>query len=209
MYLQREIEDALWGAFPMLSETLDPSKQVAILTPVLAQFGANIRLARASSYRWILKGFYDPNRDDICIYLARGANRAHPSFLFELNCTVQHELIHKWQWLRRDIGVHAPRKHLPRDQYLACYDEIETQAHDLAMEIKYYYPGMNPTLVLHKYFSGKEVHLPTLNSYMRAFDSDVAHPAMRRLFRKLFLWLPKVEIQRPVTFLQGGLYDPG
>lgn len=210
MYLQKEIEDGLWSVYGKLHNTKDASKQVQLLTPVLKKYGVKIRLVKSHTKKWNVRGFYDPHCRDILITLECGdLNKTHiadKKFLFNINCTVQHELIHQYQWQFRDPNIHCSKKYKAksfRQEYLSDYDEIETQAHDLAMEIKFFYPDVNPMLVLSKYFNNEEVYLPTLNSYMKAFDCDMAQPAMRRLIRKLFVWLPLVEIYKPITHITG------
>jgi len=211
MYLQEAIEDGLWAVRKDLITTSVVNEQVEVLAPVLAEFGAKFRKASRPHDTWSLTGFYDPNRDDILLVMGcRDTKRkyefrdeVHCSlYLFELNTTVQHELIHKYQWLQRDPDVHSSRMYKAaskKQHYYSDYDEIETQAHDLAMEIKYHYPELPVNEILREYMHG-DADLPTLNNYMKAFNCDTSHPAMKRLYKKLFIWLPKVQVKRPITY---------
>lgn len=211
MYLQEEIEDGLWAVRHDLIATNTVNEQVELLAPVLAEYGIKFRKASRHYPRWTLTGFYDPNRDDILLVMGcRDTKKkydfrseAHCGlFLFELNTTAQHELIHKYQWMFRDPDVHSSRVYKAegkKQHYYSDYDEIETQAHDLAMEMRYHYPELSINEIMREYHVG-DVNLPTLNNYMKAFNCDTSHPVMKRLFKKLFNWLPKVQVKRPITY---------
>jgi hypothetical protein len=211
MYLQEEIEDSLWAIRKELLNTETAAEQINLLAPILGEFGVKFRKGSRPYKNWSLIGFYDPNRDDILIVLGNKDTKkpnpfrseAHCSlFLFELNTTVQHELIHKYQWLCRDPSTHASRVYKvnsKRQRYYGDYDEIETQAHDLAMEMKFYYPDLGVNDIIRDYHYG-DINLPTLNNYMKAFKGDTSHPVMKRMFKKLFNWLPKVQVKRPITY---------
>lgn len=207
MYLQREIEDAVWAIKPKLEATVDLKKQSRILSRMLKQYKATLKLV--VNRPQAVRGSYDPNNGKITITVERLSVDEQfdnvPKFLFDLNCTIQHELIHQYQWLHRDVNVHSPRRYRQEwystmQEYLSSFDEIEAQAHDAVMEIKYFYPGICPKVVLTKYLDAEDVYLPTVTTYMNAFAHQVSHPVMRRFFRKLFVWMPQIEIARTITY---------
>ena len=207
MHLQGEIEDAVWAIKPKLEATVDLKKQSRVLSRMLKPYNATLKLV--VNRPQAVRGSYDPNNGKITITVERLDVDEQfdnmPKFLFDLNCTIQHELIHQYQWLHRDVSLHSPRRYKQEwystmQAYLSSFDEIEAQAHDAAMEIKYFHPDLLPSLVLTKYFNAENLYLPTVTSYMNAFAHQVTHPVMRRFFRKLFMWLPQVEIRRTITY---------
>lgn len=75
-------------------------------------------------------------------------------FRFELSETLQHEMIHYGQWMnwQWDTGHHRiPACKQDREEallYFADKCEVEAYGHDLAMEIRYYYPDVDPEEVI-------------------------------------------------------------
>lgn len=126
------------------------------------------------------------------------------NFKFLLSQVVQHEIIHKHQYSYRqafedggaclyyDIkgGDKSDKEHM---DYLAELDEIDAYAHDIAMEIREYYPTTDPMDVLRNI--NKRRKLWSWNYYRTAFkDSEDWSDVKNRLLKKTYLWLPHVTV---------------
>lgn len=121
-------------------------------------------------------------------------------FLFLLNQTLQHELVHKMQF--KDKGGDKFYSHHfyfsqgksfsnpKRLEYLAIVEEIEAYAHDLAMEIKYYYPFEDPDEVLLNLDDYKLLF--TWRVYRRAFKGARWNHVREELLQKTHTWLPEI-----------------
>ena len=84
---------------------------------------------------------------------------------------------------------------LPQDlvDYLAELDEIDAYVHDIAMEIREYYPKSDPMDVLRNI--NKRRKLWSWNYYRSAFkDSKDWSDVKTRLLKKTYLWLPHVTV---------------
>lgn len=124
-------------------------------------------------------------------------------FRFQLSQVVQHELLHRSQSERRQhldnpytlyYDIKAGRKS-DKDQmdYLAEFDEIDAYAHDIAMEIRFNYPGQDPYAILRNI--GRRRKVWSWNYYARSFRhspdwSEVRH----RLLKKTYQWIPHTTI---------------
>ncbi len=210
MYLSYEIERAVWANAPAIKEATSLGERASLLNSALAQYGIVVMAdKRSKTDRVRIFGSYYIYSDQAQIVLSNRNLIVAPllgkqlaMFLFEVNCTAQHELIHKYQWVHRDPDLHGPRafRGHSKQEYLAGFDEIETQAHDAAMEIRFFYPQMQPRDVLRGYFNKSNINLPSVNNYMKAFDGDTRHPAVKRFLRKTYSWLEHVSVLRPVTY---------
>jgi hypothetical protein len=124
-------------------------------------------------------------------------------FRFQLSQVVQHELLHRSQSERRQhldnpctlyYDVKAGAKS-DKDQmdYLAEFDEIDAYAHDIAMEIKYYYPRQDPYEILGSINRRRKVW--SWNYYARSFRHSSDWSEVRnRLLKKAYQWLPHVTV---------------
>lgn len=119
------------------------------------------------------------------------------NFKFAVSQVCQHEAIHQCQWQQRD-GCSTDREPLEfrsldtsldevRD-YLADPDEIDAYAHDIAMEIKYFYPKKNPYYVLEKINRHKKIW--SYFYYKNTFRGTHWSKIKNRLHKKTYLWLP-------------------
>jgi hypothetical protein len=200
------IEDAVWSYAQKLKADKDIALQAWHLENALEPFGVVVDfdtcLERPHNHVKVY-GYYIPKIDLARIVLRSNvplnplSGKKLTEFLFEVNCTAQHELIHKYQWLHRDSDNHRPTN--IDSHYLGNQDEIETQAHDAAMEIRFYYPDMNPRDVLRGYFTDPKISLPSVNGYMKVFK-DPSHPVVKQFLRKTYGWLDHVIVTRPVTY---------
>jgi len=124
-------------------------------------------------------------------------------FRFQLSQVAQHELLHRSQSERRQhldnpctlyYDIKAGRKSDKHQMdYLAEFDEIDAYAHDIAMEIHYYYPQQDPYAILRSI--GRRRKLWSWNFYVRSFRhspdwSEVRH----RLLKKTYQWIPHITI---------------
>jgi len=182
-----------------------------ILRIVVKTFGFDIDVQKSPQKRWQVWGYYSPEltrRDLWLVFSCKDWNEPHKlternvnKFLFQINTTMQHELLHRSQWLYRDIDLHDSKSLIrgkasnKQKTYLGNYDEIEAQAHDAAMEIRFYYPQMKPEKVLQNYFTDPKISIPTFNSYTRAFGRDYSNPVWRRLIKKTCQWLPYTAVK--------------
>jgi hypothetical protein len=126
-------------------------------------------------------------------------DRSFKDFKFLVSQVLQHELIHQYQYTQRptaarqsclyfDIkaGVKSDKEHM---DYLAELDEIDCYAHDIAMEIREFYPRLQPQQVLANINSRRK--LWSWRYYRSTFkhspDWSEVH---NRLLKKVYQWLP-------------------
>lgn len=122
-------------------------------------------------------------------------------FKFALSQVCQHETIHKLQWQHRD-GIECDRLPLEfrseistkeeEQNYLNDVDEIDAYAHDIAMEIKFFYPKKDPLKVLQKLSRHKKIW--SYVYYKRTFRGTNWSSIRNRLLKKTYLWLPHVTV---------------
>jgi hypothetical protein len=217
MYLQEKIEGALWRQKDKLTSTVVIEDHVEILQKALKPFSINVKVDKGFTKRWVVTGSYDPKSNrTFVIFSAKNLAASNPlsednwlsQFFFDINCTCQHELIHKYQWVHRDPDTYTPKAFkatasglkATRQEYLGNFDEIEAQAHDLAMEMKYYYPGVDYKKLLHLYFKipNYRMCLPTLRNYWVTFGKDMNNPVLRRFLKRTWLWLPDIKIKHTI-----------
>jgi hypothetical protein len=116
--------------------------------------------------------------------------------LFVLCQTVQHELIHREQ-NRKNGGKTSHIKFSDHDNmsnkkydmalYFAETDEIDAHAHDIAMEIRYYYKNQNPKMILNTLEKRRKI--PTYVFYKKAFRSANWTKVRKKLLKRAFLYL--------------------
>ena len=120
------------------------------------------------------------------------------SFKFLISQTIQHESIHQNQWQHRD-DVDAPIKLDFRNfggtieeerEYLADIDEIDAYAHDIVMEMKYYYPKEDPYKVLRRIELARKI--PSYRYYKYTFKNCSWYKIKKHLFSKIYKWIPYV-----------------
>lgn len=118
-----------------------------------------------------------------------------------LSQIVQHEFIHESQFsfrpdqAERKVKVfHSDKiskKRLSEIEYLREWCEIEAYAHDIAMEINYYYSHLRPSTVIK--------HIDTHNKlysymfYKRAFKGTDWTRLKKSLLRKIWRWIPSAQ----------------
>lgn len=122
------------------------------------------------------------------------------SFKFTVSQVCQHEAIHKCQWQFRDGSCFTTKpfdhKTVVTEEddklYLSDTDEIDAYAHDIAMEIKYFYPKHNSYDILRKISRRRK--LWSYNYYRSTFSGEDWQPIKKRLLKKTYGWLPYVTI---------------
>ena len=123
----------------------------------------------------------------------------YPYFEFNLSQAIQHETIHQDQWQNRPDGIHqmdsfdfkeknaSKREHM---KYLSDEDEIDAYGHDIAMEIKYFYPTRNPYSVLKDINRTRKLY--SYNYYKKTFRGVSWNNIKKKLFLKTFKWIEYV-----------------
>jgi hypothetical protein len=155
-------------------------------------------------------GIYDSNNDKCYIVLHFSTSRTFylagkdwDKFKFLISQACQHELIHKYQnQFRENTFDYEPidlrslhQEDLEDEQdYLSSLDEIDAYAHDIAMEIKYYYPFYNPLYVLTTI--SKRRKLDSFNYYRNTFKHEEWSYIRKLLLKKTYKWLPYVTYSR-------------
>lgn len=110
---------------------------------------------------------------------------------------VMHEMVHRHQDVYRtkhqDIRTFRPRSTRRsvkvEQEYYGNYDEIESHAHDAAVEFYVWWQQHSLREAIHEAltYSGRIV-IPTYNAYMFAFAESPKHPAVKVFRRKLKAW---------------------
>ena len=119
-------------------------------------------------------------------------------FVFNVSQTIQHETIHQNQFQHRpyiDDGIKIDFRVLKGTidedrEYLSDLDEIDAYAHDIAMEIKYFYPHMDPLKVLSTISYKRK--LGSYTYYKRTFKGCDWSQIKKRLLSKTYKWIKNV-----------------
>lgn len=127
-------------------------------------------------------------------------NTEWEDFKFNLSQVIQHETIHQIQAERRPSDnepVHLDFRVMSASpdedkEYLSDPDEIDAYAHDIAMEIKYFYPKDNPYNILKTI--DKRRKLWSYTYYKRTFRKDDWFLIKKNLLKKTYCWLPYVTV---------------
>ena len=152
-----------------------------------------------------LSGVYDFNKDRKYIVLnvsskkntLRLDHQDYDQWTFLLSQVIQHETIHQLQYQHRDchdiakLDFRDLRGSLNEErEYLADKDEIDAYGHDIAMEIKYHYPGKDPYNILKNI--SKVRKLPSYNYYKQTFKTTKWSMVKTRLLKKTYNWIKYV-----------------
>ena len=134
-------------------------------------------------------------------------SEAWGNFQYRFYQTILHELVHRAQFkhgYRRNSTLtfrhsdDADTRHskltetkaLRKEQrYLGEIDEVEAYARDLVEDFYYFWPD-SPLSIrkLKKLFKEQDDRLYTIRYYSAAYNGDLKHPAVVRLFRKVKQW---------------------
>jgi len=155
-------------------------------------------------YEYSFSGFYDMSEDKKYIVLNLSKkhkkfemnNKMFKDFKFLLSQVIQHESIHQCQWSNRpefkepvtvdfrDNGVGMSKEE--ERKYLADMDEIDAYGHDIALEIKYFYPKTDPLKVLR--YPSRYKKITSYFIYNKAFKGIDWNNIKKRLIRKAYDW---------------------
>lgn len=125
----------------------------------------------------------------------------YQKFLFLVSMTAQHELIHREQLLRYpkafyrrvDIGetgrVGKPR--LAEMDYYREWREIDAYAHDIAMEINFFYPTLDKLRILRHIDRYRK--LSHYRRYQQTFAGVEWSEVRKLLLKKIIRWLPSAK----------------
>ena len=126
-----------------------------------------------------------------------------PEFHFLVSQVIQHESIHQCQYANRRASTPCeetnPKKLLQRialnerQEYLSAKEEIDAYAHDIAMEIKFYYQGSDPYEILVGIDNAKKIY--SYHYYRKTFVNDPKKwdTIRHKLLSKAYRWLPYAE----------------
>ena len=151
-----------------------------------------------------LSGLYDMVEDKKYIVLNVSnkhrkfemCNNMFKDFKFLLSQVVQHESLHQCQWSYRpeekepchvdfrDNGMGQSKEE--ERKYLADIDEIDAYGHDIALEIKYFYPKSDPIKVLR--YPSRYKKLTSFFIYKKAFKGVDWNDIKKRLIRRAYKW---------------------
>lgn len=213
MYLGSTIWRRLNKYSNKLSGTLSLKQLREEIELIVKPFGAKVELIPrpyAQNKLFAIGGEYDPcltkQPITIQIYIRESLQQVYLSkkrkqeFIFQLSQTLQHELIHKHQFQRRGTKTFytnyfyfttgSAKRGYTTMEYLATVEEIDAYAHDLAMEIKYYYPDKDPKQVLKKLNDYSKLY--TWLMYRRAFKKARWLYVRNELLKKTYQWLPYI-----------------
>jgi len=155
-------------------------------------------------YSYSFSGFYDMSEDKKYIVLNLSKkhkkfemnNKMFKDFKFLLSQVIQHESIHQCQWSNRpefkepvtvdfrDNGAGMSKEE--ERTYLADMDEIDAYGHDIALEIKYFYPKTDPLKVLR--YPSRYKKITSYFIYNKAFKGIDWNNIKKRLIRKAYDW---------------------
>lgn len=140
--------------------------------------------------RYVILNFSD-KADTITL-----SDYTYDHFKFLVSQTIQHETIHQSQYEQRE-EIEEPVKLDFRNfagtlseerEYLSDLDEIDAYAHDIAMEIKFFYPNENPYNVLRNVSKRRKV--PSYSYYKRIFKGCNWTNIKHKLLHKTYNWMP-------------------
>lgn len=211
MYLSKQINEVLDSKKDKLIGWNGYFGLVNILNRSFKDKDLKFRYERFSSIKkdeYSVSGLYDMSKDVRYIILNfsskhydfRLAPEGWEEFKFLISQTIQHETIHQIQWEKKPEEteyVHLDFRNLvgPDDEekeYLAEPDEIDAYAHDIAMEIKFFYPKQNPYHVLKTINRRKKLY--SYSYYKRVFKKDDWSGIRAKLLKKTYNWLPYVTV---------------
>lgn len=122
-------------------------------------------------------------------------------FRFSISQVCQHELIHQCQWQHKDVSdyEHEPLEFRTKSEtkeeeqdYLLDPDEIDAYGHDIAMEIKYFYPKKDPYFVLRNLNRYRKIW--SYKYYKDTFKGEDWFDVRKDLYKKIYKWIPYVTV---------------
>lgn len=208
MYLSQHIDDVLESKKHKLVGT---SGYFNFITTLNRAFGEKDLKFKYECFNDIEKdlysisGLYDMSKDTR--YVILNFSRDSFDFTLDLECwdsfkffisqVIQHETIHQNQWIQREEVVEpiecdfkammSTNKEEEMD-YLSEPDEIDAYAHDIAMEIKFFYPKKDPYVVLKNINNLRKI--PSFGVYKKTFKGYDWSLIRKHLLLKTYKWIP-------------------
>lgn len=190
------------------------------LNKILHPMGAKIRVNRDPLMKikkatkrqpYSFSGWFDTSRKKNAIVLNmhfspsrksfKFTKKNYSGFIFMFSQIVQHEFIHQSQYAFRPeqsdriIKVHysdkISRERVKEIEYLSTWCEVEAYAHDIAMEIKYYYGNLNPENVIKQIDNYRKLYSYLV--YKKAFKGLEWNRLKKSLLRKIWRWIPSAQ----------------
>lgn len=151
-----------------------------------------------------VSGLYDMHTDTryVCFNFSKNSksisiNRNNwNEFKFLTSQTIQHETIHKYQWQYRDVNFESEKVDFrnmdtkvdnEERMYLSDVDELDAYGHDIAMEIRHYYPSKNPYEVLNRISKTRKI--PSYGYYCRTFKGCEWERVRKKLIQRAYKWI--------------------
>ena len=113
---------------------------------------------------------------------------------------IAHELLHKSQAISRGFVKPRPFKvsgtgaGTGEQEYLGKSDEIDAYGHNIAVELlKNYGSRKNSLTALRNFVRIPPDKSPDMFAYLVAFGMDKNHPVLKKLIKKIILYLKEVE----------------
>lgn len=208
MYLAPEINKTLWENKKLflgnltyltisrrLSKIFDHPKDLKFKAETFSDIPVNC---------FTISGLYDMffNKKYVILNFSNSSNSILmdncniDSFFFLVSQTIQHESIHQHQWANREPEDEVVKLDFrnfggtlqEEREYLSDIDEIDAYAHDIATEIKRYYPNRDPYEVLKNISKTRKIH--SYNYYRRTFSKCEWSRIKKQLFKKIYNWMP-------------------
>lgn len=172
-----------------------------------------LQLKKDCKYQlYSFSGYYDTLKEENAVRLFahfpsnrktfKFTKKNYPGFIFMFSQVLQHEFIHESQYAFRPeqsdrlVKVHhsdrLSKQRLKQIEYLSTWCEIEAYAHDIAMEIKQYYPNTNPETIIRHIDSQKKLY--SYKPYKDAFRGTDWIRLKKSLLRKIWKWIPSAQI---------------
>lgn len=214
MYQAQEILDTLDAVRPRLMGSHTKQEIINTLNRAFKPFDAYVTIDNSNTFRnksYSMQGWYDPNARGRSIEIKICLNKKKRNlriktvkewerFRFLFSEFMQHELIHKHQWQYREPEwaydeydyQERGRNARQREQlYLGNKDEIHAYAHDIAHEIRYYYPDEDPYQVLQD-VTNRTRKIKSYGYYKSAFRGCDWSAVQRRLIKHAYKWIPHI-----------------
>jgi hypothetical protein len=191
------------------------------LNKIVVPMGAKLSIKRDKELRlkkeskqqiYSFSGYFDTMKENnaVRIFAHFPSNRKtfkftktnYAGFIFMFSQVLQHEFIHESQYAFRPehsdrlVKVHhsdkLSKQRLKQIEYLSTWCEIEAYAHDIAMEIKQYYPKVKPDNIIRHIDAYKKLY--SYKPYKEAFKGTEWNKLKKSLLRKIWRWIPSAQI---------------
>lgn len=207
MYLRGKIEELLDKNKDKLTGTISYRAFVSRLKSV---FNDDSLLFKYQKYDAIniddysISGIFDMNKNKryVVMHFSDQSDKIilnrmdYTHFKFLISQAIQHETIHRDQWQLRppvdgpvSVDLRDTRSTNEQErEYLSDIDEIDAYAHDIVLEMIYYYPGVNLFELLKQISKLKKID--TFKYYQRTFKNcKYWNDIKKLLLTKTYRWI--------------------